>query len=206
MDAKGSLGNPFLNRRRQEVRLVTWRQARAPLPILKPAAVALDMLSLLPVPTKPAAPGAQPARSWPGTSREIIIHDADDIIQARQSAREMARDLGFGIVDQINLASVTSELGRNVYQYSGTGKVTLNPLCLHEPKGLEIVVEDQGPGIPNLEEALRSEADDRGPRGHGLIGTKMLMDEFEVHSRTGVGTRVTVRKWLKSLSVPPGNS
>jgi serine/threonine-protein kinase RsbT len=205
MEAKGSLGNPRLYRRRQDIRLVTWNQTRSPVPIVKSAAVALDMLSLLPVPSQPSTTGAPPVRKRPGTVQEVIIHDADDVMRARQSAREMAREMGFGIVDQIAIATVTSELSRNVYQYSGTGKVMVKPLCLHEPKGLEIVVEDQGPGIPNLEETLRQDSDDRGSRGYGLIGTKKLMDEFEIHSHTGVGTRVTVRKWLKSSFVPPGN-
>jgi serine/threonine-protein kinase RsbT len=109
----------------------------------------------------------------------------------------MAREMGFVIVDQIGVATAASELSRNAYQYSGTGKVIIKPVSRNHARGIEIVVEDQGPGIPDLEQALQDGFSASSGRGHGLPGSRRLVDEFEIESQTGAGTRVTIRKWLK---------
>jgi serine/threonine-protein kinase RsbT len=182
---------------RPEHRLVAWYKAMSPVPAVRTGLTILEILGLGSFPAESPGPGAKPVKTWPTHMKEVTIQNGDDVIRARQSAREMARELGFVVVDQIDIATAASELSRNAYQYSGTGKVIIKPLSRNHARGIEIVVEDQGPGIPDLEQALQEGFSTSSARGHGLPGSRRLMDEFEIESQTGAGTRVTIRKWLK---------
>ena len=130
---------------------------------------------------------------------EVEIREDFDIIKARARARVFAEELGFGIVDQTRIATAVSEIARNALVYGGGGKMTLS--TIRGRKGLEIVIVDQGPGIPNVDRVLIESYPKRGVGlGLGLQGAKRLMDEFCIDSKPGVGTKVTMRKWLASGS------
>jgi serine/threonine-protein kinase RsbT len=178
-------------------RLVAWHKAKAPVPTVKTGLTTLEILRLRSFPVESPGPEGKPAKTWPTHIKEVAIQNGDDVIRARHSAREMAQELGFVVVDQINIATAASELSRNAYQYSGTGKVIIKPVTRNHARGIEIVVEDQGPGIPDIGQALQDGFSTSSGRGYGLPGSRQLMDEFEIESQTGAGTRVTIRKWLK---------
>jgi serine/threonine-protein kinase RsbT len=178
-------------------RLVAWHKAMAPVPTVKTGLTTLEIMGPGSFPAESPGPEAKPVKTRPTHIKEVTIQNGDDVIRARQSAREMARELGFVVVDQIGIATAASELSRNAYQYSGSGKVIIKPVSRNHARGIEIVVEDQGPGIPDLEQALEDGFSTSSGRGHGLPGSRRLMDEFEIESQIGAGTRVTIRKWLK---------
>jgi serine/threonine-protein kinase RsbT len=124
----------------------------------------------------------------------------DGIVAARQLARQIARDLGFGVVDQSRITTAVSELARNVVRYAtgGRGRVLVRELPKSERGvGIEIVVADDGPGIPDIVLAMRDGYTSGSGLGMGLAGTKRLMDEMEIASAPGQGTSVTVRKWRR---------
>jgi serine/threonine-protein kinase RsbT len=129
------------------------------------------------------------------------IRGEPDIVLARQGARDAARRLGFGMVDQSRIATAVSELTRNIIRYAtnGEGEVLIRALPSSDrgSAGIEIVVSDSGPGIENIEEALR-EGFTSGPGlGLGLPGTRRLMDDMEIDSGPGRGTIITIRKWRR---------
>jgi serine/threonine-protein kinase RsbT len=133
---------------------------------------------------------------------EHLTIDGDEaIIAARQRAREVARGLGFGLVDQSRIATAVSELARNVVRYAtdGCGQATIRALPAAPPRGvgLEIVVRDEGPGIADVERALRDGHSTGGGLGLGLPGARRLMDELHLDSGPGRGTVVTIRKWRR---------
>ena len=134
------------------------------------------------------------------TDERLAIHDESDIIRARQRAREIAKALGFGAVDQSRIATAVSELTRNVVRYAtnGRGEVLIRTLAgTQRGTGLEIAVSDEGPGIADIDQAMR-EGFTSGPgMGMGLPGTKRLMDEMEIDSVPGRGTLITIRKWRR---------
>lgn len=128
----------------------------------------------------------------------VPIRGEDDIVAARQTVREVAKGLRFGMVDQSRIATAVSELTRNVVRYatSGQGEATIRPLGTSERGiGIEIVVSDDGPGIADLDQALRHGYTSGVGLGVGLPGTRRLMDEMEIDSGPGRGTVVTIRKW-----------
>ena len=130
----------------------------------------------------------------------LPITTEQDIVLARSRAREMAKMLGFGLVDQSRITTAVSELTRNVVRYAtdSRGEALFRPLSGDlSSEGIEIVVSDDGPGIANLDEAMR-EGFTSGPGlGMGLPGTRRLMDEMQIDSALGRGTIVTIRKWLR---------
>ena len=130
---------------------------------------------------------------------EVVILGESDIVTARQSARQMAIQAGFGAMDQSRITTAVSELARNVVRYADSkGKVTITALRGEKgQRGIEVVVSDSGPGIADLERAMRQGFSSGQGLGLGLGGTKRLMDEMDIQTAEGVGTTVTVRKWLK---------
>jgi serine/threonine-protein kinase RsbT len=190
MATEGPQSDPKPARRRNAGSPANGDKAQAPVPALRSGLI-LEILGW----EARAADGTQPARLL---SKEVIILSGNDVIRARQSARELARWRGFGMVDQTRIATVVSELSRNVYQYAGKGKVTITPVSCNDTLGLEIVVEDTGPGITDLERVMQDGASPDSGRGQGLRGSRRLMDEFAIDTQAGVGTRVTVKKWIKS--------
>lgn len=130
-------------------------------------------------------------------SIEVVeVRNEVDIVSARVRARAMAEALGFGYMDQTRIATAVSELARNAFQFAGGGKVTIKPVNSQGREGIEIVVEDHGPGIENLELALKGGYSTVGGLGFGLSGARKLMDEFDIKTKLGEGTTVTIRKWL----------
>jgi serine/threonine-protein kinase RsbT len=130
--------------------------------------------------------------------QQLEIIDESDIVAARQRAREMARRLDFGAVDQSRIATAVSELARNVVRHAtgGKGSVRLRSVRSKDGRtGIEIVVSDAGPGIPDVERAMRRGYTSGKGYGLGLPGAKRLMDEMEVSSEAGGGTVITIRKW-----------
>lgn len=130
----------------------------------------------------------------------VSIRREDDIVLSRQRAREVAKRLGFGAVDQSRIATAVSELARNVVRYAndGQGEVTIRELPADVRRtGIEIVVADEGPGIADLEQAMRDGFTSGSGMGMGLPGTKRLMDEMEIDSGAGQATVITIRKWRR---------
>ena len=137
-----------------------------------------------------------------GTSasvERVDIAGEDDIVRARQRARELARDLGFGPVDQSRIATAVSELARNVVRYATDrrGQALLRSVDAAGRLGLEIVVADNGPGIADIEEAMQAGFTSGRGLGMGLPGARRLMDEMKIESGVGRGTVITVRKWRR---------
>jgi serine/threonine-protein kinase RsbT len=129
--------------------------------------------------------------------RRVSINNDLDIVAARVEGRNLARDMGFGIIDQARIATAISELARNVVLYAHSGQIVLNRVENGGKTGLQIVCEDQGPGIEDLNLVMRDGYSSMQGLGMGLPGTKRLMDEFEIRSQVGIGTTVVVCKWLQ---------
>jgi serine/threonine-protein kinase RsbT len=119
----------------------------------------------------------------------------DDVVRARQAVRAWAVELGFSLVDQTKLVTAASELARNTVVYGGGGSVRMEVLDAAPRVGLRLTFEDRGPGIADVDTALRDGFTTGGGLGLGLGGARRLVNEFEIHSTPGEGTRVTVVKW-----------
>lgn len=128
-------------------------------------------------------------------SKVAPIRSDLDIVIARTLARDTAKALGFGAIDQARIATAVSELARNIFLYAGSGTVTVKGLDRNGRKGIEIVCDDQGPGIANIDLVMQDGYSTSRGMGMGLPGAKRLMDEFDVRSREGEGTTITCRKW-----------
>lgn len=119
-----------------------------------------------------------------------------DIVSARESARELASEIGFSGSNLTLIATAIAEATRNIVEYANNGVVVLTPVRNGTKSGLKIVVSDEGPGIADLERVMRdgySTVPDK--LGIGLPGTRRLMDEFEITSKVGKGTVITMKKW-----------
>ena len=129
-------------------------------------------------------------------SKTIVLENNQDIAVARSEVRSLAAALGFRTIDQTRLATVASELARNVIKYGQGGRLIAQPT--EDPNGrqaLRLIFEDKGPGIPNIEAAMRDGFSTGRGLGKGLPGSKRLVDEFKIESEIGQGTRVTVLRW-----------
>ena len=130
----------------------------------------------------------------------IPLAREEDIVTARQRAREISRELGFGAVDQSRIATAVSELARNVLRYArgAPGDVRIRALGpAPERVGVEVIVHDDGPGIADVQTALREGYTTGVGLGLGLPGTRRLMDELTIDTAVGGGTTVTIRKWRR---------
>ncbi|HYO74347.1 MAG TPA: anti-sigma regulatory factor [Archangium sp.] len=123
------------------------------------------------------------------------IRSAQDLVLVRQAVRTWAAELKFSLVEQTKMVTAASELARNTLDYGKGGNVTLQMLQEGLRKGLRLSFEDQGPGIPDNELALRDGYTSGGGMGLGLGGAKRLVNEFDIVSKVGEGTRVTVTRW-----------
>ncbi|MBD3206175.1 anti-sigma regulatory factor [Candidatus Bathyarchaeota archaeon] len=126
------------------------------------------------------------------------IKEERDIILARRLARKIAKDLDFSLVNQTRIATAVSEITRNALTHGGGGVMKIKHT--DNKKGLEIMISDEGNGIPDVEQAMRNGYSTKDSLGLGLGGAKRLMDEFEINSRVGKGTIVTMRKFLPRRS------
>ena len=135
----------------------------------------------------------------PSVEEQCIPVKTDlDIVSARVEGRNLAKEMGFGTIDQARIATAISELARNVILYAPEGRVTVKAIVSDDGgQGIEVVCEDDGPGIANVELVMQDGYSTSSGLGMGLPGTKRLMDEFEIETKLGIGTKVTVRKWLK---------
>jgi serine/threonine-protein kinase RsbT len=130
-----------------------------------------------------------------GESGVSPIRTEDDVVRVRQTVRARAIALGFSLVDQTKLITAASELARNALVYGGGGEAALEDVSQGSRKGLRIVFRDEGPGIEDLDLALRDGYTTGSGLGLGLSGARRLVNEFEVDSAPGRGTRVTIVKW-----------
>lgn len=121
----------------------------------------------------------------------IALKGQIDVVAARQAGREMARRLGFGSADQTRLATAISELARNALQYAGEGVCLIRDESDVRRIRVKVVVEDHGPGIPDIEQAMTDGFTTSGRLGAGLPGARRLAHEFEIESEPG-RTRVTI--------------
>ena len=119
-----------------------------------------------------------------------------DIVTARQKGRSLALELGFEGADVTLVAAAISEVARNIVEYAENGEIVLQRLNNGSKRGLCVVARDQGPGIADVSQAMQYGFSSRKGLGVGLPGAKLLMDEFDISSKIGVGTTVTMRKWL----------
>jgi serine/threonine-protein kinase RsbT len=131
-----------------------------------------------------------------GAPDVIEIRTGDDVVVVRQRVRDWAISLGFRLVDQTRLVTAASELARNTVQYGGGGTATIEALTNGVRRGLRLTFEDKGPGIPDIERALQDGYTTGVGLGLGLSGARRLCGEFEIVSRVGEGTRVTVARWI----------
>ena len=130
------------------------------------------------------------------TKREVLpLKNSNDIVLARQKVRQWSIDLRFSLVDQTKLVTAASELARNALDHGKGGEMTIEMLNLGARSGLRLIFEDQGPGIADLEMAMRDGYTSGNGMGLGLGGSKRLVNEFSIESEAGKGTRVTVTRW-----------
>jgi serine/threonine-protein kinase RsbT len=127
----------------------------------------------------------------------VHVETESDIVTVRRTIRDVAKSLGFGITDVTRIVTAVSELTRNIYLYAGTGTVRWSTVNSNYKRGLELIFEDQGPGIADVELALEEGYSTSGGLGLGLSGAKRLMDEMKIETEVGEGTIVTLRKWLR---------
>jgi serine/threonine-protein kinase RsbT len=120
-----------------------------------------------------------------------------DIVKARQRGRELAAAMGFSSTDQTLLATAISEVARNIVSYAGCGEIVIGGVVDGLRRGIMVVARDQGPGIENTELAMRDGYSTGNSLGVGLPGARRLVDDFELLSTPGVGTTITLKKWLR---------
>jgi serine/threonine-protein kinase RsbT len=124
-----------------------------------------------------------------------VIRAGEDVVAARQLVRELAVLVGFSLVDQTKVVTAASELARNVLQHGGGGTLTASALNDDNRRGLRLIFEDQGPGIADIQLAMKDGYTSGGGLGLGLGGAKRLSNGFEIESTPGAGTRVTIARW-----------
>lgn len=129
------------------------------------------------------------------SSESLPVRSSEDIVTVRQAVRRTAVKLGFGLVDQTKVVTASSELARNTLDYGGGGTALVEVLENGAKSGLRLTFEDQGPGIANIEQALTDGFTSGNGMGLGLGGAKRLSHEFEILSKPGEGTRVSIVRW-----------
>jgi serine/threonine-protein kinase RsbT len=128
-------------------------------------------------------------------SNRHTVQSAEDVVAIRQSVRQRAVELGFSLVDQTKIVTAASELARNTLQYGGGGRVTIDAVEDFGRRGIRLTFEDEGPGIPDVELAMKDGYTTGGGLGLGLSGARRLSNDFSIQSAPGKGTRVTITRW-----------
>lgn len=123
------------------------------------------------------------------------VRTEQDVVIARKEARRLAQELSFSLVDQTKMVTAASELARNTVIYGGGGRMRCEILTDGSKKGLRLTFEDEGPGIGNLELAMTDGWTSGHGLGMGLSGAKRLVNDFEINSELGKGTRVAITRW-----------
>jgi len=128
-------------------------------------------------------------------SETLPIRKSEDVVIVRQHVRTMAVEAGLKLVDQTKIITAASELARNTVIYGGGGTLLLETVSSGSRKGVRLTFEDHGPGIADLELAMKDGYTTGGGLGLGLSGAKRLSNEFEIFSKVGEGTRITITRW-----------
>jgi len=127
----------------------------------------------------------------------VAVKSAADIVVARQKGRALAIQLGFNGSDPTVIAEAISEVARNIVNHAIQGEIVLSGVHKTGKPGIQVIARDQGPGIADVQRAMQYGYSTNKGMGVGLPGAKWLMDEFEIQSQVGKGTRVTMRKWVR---------
>lgn len=130
-----------------------------------------------------------------GKRETVPIASSGDVVAARQKVRQWATEMKFTLVDQTKLVTAASELARNALDHGKGGQMVIEIVENSVKNGLKLVFEDRGPGIPDIEAALRDGFTTGGGMGLGLGGSKRLVNDFKIESEPGKGTRITVVRW-----------
>ena len=125
----------------------------------------------------------------------VELRSASDVVVVRQLVRTWAVEAGFSLIDQTKMVTAASELARNTIDYGGGGVARLELLTEGARRGLRVAFEDHGPGIPDVEKALTDHYTTGNGLGLGLGGARRLVNEFDISSRVGEGTRVVITRW-----------
>ena len=128
-------------------------------------------------------------------SSTLPLRSLEDLVQLRHAVRTLAVEQGLGIVDQTKIVTAASELARNTLDYGKGGTATIEALDENNRRGVRLTFEDQGPGIIDIEQALRDGFTTGGGLGLGLGGAKRLSNEFLINSQPGAGTKITITRW-----------
>ncbi len=128
-------------------------------------------------------------------TERLDIRSSDDVVRVRQVTRTLAVEAGLGLVDQTKIITAASELARNALDYGGGGHVVLEVVEAEARRGLRLTFEDNGPGIADIETAMKDGFTTGKGLGLGLGGAKRLSNEFAIVSRPGEGTRITIARW-----------
>lgn len=134
-----------------------------------------------------------------GSEARVEITEPGDILAARQHGRALAAKIGFTGSESTLIAAAISEIARNIVEHAERGELVFECIAKGRRRGLQILARDQGPGIPNVDRALEYGFSTNQSSGLGLPAAKWLMDEFEIQSRPGEGTTITMTKWLNHL-------
>jgi serine/threonine-protein kinase RsbT len=128
-------------------------------------------------------------------SERLNIRSSDDVVRVRQLTRTLAIEAGLNLVDQTKIITAASELARNTLDYGGGGFVQAELVEAPGRRGVRLTFEDQGPGIPDVEAALKDGFTSGKGMGLGLGGARRLSNEFSIHSKPGEGTKVSIARW-----------
>jgi serine/threonine-protein kinase RsbT len=128
-------------------------------------------------------------------SETIAVRGAAEVVSVRHVVRKWAVEIGLTLVEQTKIVTAASELARNMVDYGGGGTLTLESLDDGIRRGLRLIFADQGPGIPDIDTALRDGFTTGGGMGLGLGGAKRLSNEFSIQSAPGQGTRISITRW-----------
>jgi serine/threonine-protein kinase RsbT len=128
-------------------------------------------------------------------SETLPVRVATEVVSVRHAVRKRAVELGFSLVEQTKIVTAASELARNMIDYGRGGEVRIETLDDGIRKGLRLIFEDQGPGIPDIAAALRDGYTTGSGMGLGLGGAKRLSNEFDIRTAPGEGTTVTIVRW-----------
>lgn len=130
-----------------------------------------------------------------GERIHVFVSDPSDVDWARQTAREMGAREGLNEIRAVALATAVSEIARNIIVHAGRGQISFCPVTDGRRCGIVVVASDEGPGIPDIEQAMQDGYSTKGSLGLGLSGARRLVDAFDIESAPGAGVTITLTKW-----------
>jgi serine/threonine-protein kinase RsbT len=128
-------------------------------------------------------------------SETLQVRSSDDVVRVRQRTRALSIDAGLSLIDQTKIVTAASELARNMIDYAGGGTVVLDFIGSGTRRGVRLIFEDRGPGIADVDLALKDGYSTGNGLGLGLGGAKRLSSEFIIVSKPGQGTKITITRW-----------